>query len=113
MYNTHGNSLVLGNEGCRRLLFSNDSRQGLKGQSSALLIEDLDSNSWYQISAVAERAEGIFSAPVYAMVQINREPPRILEATAQPVTGSVQSLALLVMLDCSSSPASETCSFLR
>lgn len=90
-------------------------RQGLKGERSPGQIRDgLESNTWYQVSAVVERAEGVFSDPVYAKVKTHREPARVMEVAAQPVQGSTDSVALLVRLDCSSAPIiSEACGLLR
>lgn len=89
--------------------------QGLKGERSpGQVCDGLESNSWYQVSAVAERAEDVFSEPIYAVVKTHREPARVMEIAAHPVPGSTDSLALLFRLDCSSaSIISEACGLLR
>lgn len=88
--------------------------QGLKGLRSPHPINDgLASDTWYQVSAISERAEGVFCEPVYAVVKTHREPARVMEMAAKPVKGSTDSLVLLVRLDCSSAPTDEACGLLR
>lgn len=88
--------------------------QGLNGVRSPLPINgDLESDTWYQVSAVSERAEGVYSQPAYAVAKTHREPARVLDWKATPVHGSTDSLSLLIRLDCSSAPTHEACGILR
>ncbi|CAM9358757.1 unnamed protein product [Ectocarpus sp. 13 AM-2016] len=88
--------------------------EGLKGVRSSLPInDDLESDTWYQVSAVSERAEGVYSQPVYAVAKTHREPARVLDWKTTPVHGSTDSLSLLISLDCSSAPTHEACGILR
>lgn len=76
-------------------------------------IDDLESDTWYQVSAVSERAVGVFSEPVYATTKTHREPARVINQGVSPVPGSTDSLAMMVRLDCSSAPMNEACGLLR
>lgn len=89
-------------------------RQGLKGELSPRPVNDgLESDTWYQISTVSERGEGVFSEAVYAIVKTHRESARVMEMAVKPAPGSTTSLELWVTLDCSSAPTSEACGLLR
>lgn len=88
--------------------------QGLKGERSPRIVHDgLDDDTWYQVSAVAERNEGVFSKPVFTVVKTHRDPAGILETAVKPLQGSTDSLVLLFRLDCSASPTCEVCGLLR
>lgn len=87
--------------------------QGLKGNRSAGTISDLEDDTWYQVSAVAERAEGVFSEPVFTVVKTHREPPTVTETAAKPRQGTIDSLTLFFRLDCSAAPPGEVCGLLR
>lgn len=76
-------------------------------------IDDLESDTWYQVSAISERAVGVFSEPVYAVAKTHREPARVIDSRVSPVQGSTDSLAMMVRLDCSSAPINEACGLLR
>lgn len=88
--------------------------QGLKGMRSPLPVNDgLESDTWYQVSAVSERAQGVFSEPVYAVTKTHRDPARVVETTVSPVPGSTDSLVVMMRLDCSSAPTNEACGIMR
>ncbi|CAM9385152.1 unnamed protein product, partial [Scytosiphon promiscuus] len=87
--------------------------EGLKGIRSPLpVIDNLDSDTWYQVSAVSERAEGVFGEPVHAVAKTHREPARVMDTKASSVQGSTDSISLLTTLDCSSAPTNEACGLL-
>ncbi|CAM9138972.1 unnamed protein product, partial [Hapterophycus canaliculatus] len=87
--------------------------EGLKGLRSPLpIVDNLDSDAWYQVSAVSERAEGVFSEPVYAVAKTHREPAGLIDTKVSPVQGSTNSISLLTTLDCSSTRINEACGFL-
>lgn len=88
--------------------------KGLKGERSpGTIIDNLEGDTWYQVSAVAERADGVFSEPIFSVVKTHREPPSLIEVTAKPLQRTTDSLALLFRLDCSASPMGEVCGLLR
>lgn len=81
---------------------------------SPLPVDDgLESDTWYQVSAVSERAQGVFSEPVYAAAKTHRDPARVVDTTLSPVPGSTDSLAVMITLDCSSAPTNEACGIMR
>lgn len=75
--------------------------------------EGLESDTWYQISAVSERTEGVFCEPVFTVAKTHREPARVIEIAGNPVQGSTDSINLHLRLDCSSTPTNEACGLLR
>lgn len=84
--------------------------QGLKGEHSPrTVIESLESDTWYQVSAVSERATGVFSRPSFTVARTHREPARLMDLIAAPVQGSTNSLRLRFRLDCSVVPTREMC----
>lgn len=86
----------------------------LKGnRSPGTIINNLEDDTWYQVSAVAERAEGVFSEPVFAVVKTHREPAPVTETTAKPLQGTIDSLTLFFRLDCSAALTGEVCGLLR
>lgn len=88
--------------------------QGPKGTRSALPVNDgLESDTWYQVSAVSERTQGVFGEPVYAVVKTHRDPARVVDASVLAVPGSTDSLAVMARLDCSSAPTNEACGIMR
>lgn len=88
--------------------------QGLKGVRIPHPVnENLESDTWYQISAVSERAQGVFCEPVFAVAKTHREPARVIEIAGNPVQGSTDSINLHLKLDCSSTPTNEACGLLR
>lgn len=81
---------------------------------SPLPVNDgLESDTWYQVSAVSERAQGVFGEPVYAVAKTHRDPARVVDATVSPIPGSTDSLAVMIRLDCSSAPTNGACGILR
>lgn len=81
---------------------------------SPLPVNDgLESDTWYQVSAVSERAQGVFGEPVYAVAKTHRDPARVVDATVSPIPGSTDSLAVMIRLDCSSAPTNGACGVLR
>ena len=88
--------------------------QGLRGVRMPHPVnEGLESDTWYQISAVSERTEGVFCEPVFTVAKTHREPARVIEIAGNPVQGSTDSINLHLRLDCSSTPTNEACGLLR
>lgn len=77
------------------------------------IIDNLESDTWYQVSAVSERAEGVFGEAVHAVAKTHREPARVIETVVSSVQGSTNSISLLTTLDCSSAPTNQACGLLR
>lgn len=91
-----------------------NTNQGLKGTLSPPAVNDgLESDTWYQVSAVSERAQGVFGEPVYAVAKTHREPARVVDTTVSPVPVSTDALAVMMRLDCSSAPMNEACGIMR